>query len=370
MLSASSCSKTAWLILAFSVSGPALAQNTSRDVSTPQQTQGESETSPSAFPDLSIPGDATVQQLLALIERAKAIQPRSQQQYRAMQTTIRDASKLIKDRLADQSDSETYRQAELDVISSSVMLMTFFGPDAQQKTLEQVHDFLKKRKVLSFKDIQTAMMAATMLELQPNKTPAKSTYQLLDDLLADDERANMQNFRLILQANLRRLSLLGNKMEMEAESTTGDLISIEDYADRFLLVHFFAFRLTPNQECEACLTELPQLRTTYEKYQAKGLEIISVNLDADPDVFLDYLEKEPIPWPVIRDSANDPTKTLRMQFGISQLPSVFLLNKEGTVVSLAAHGAELERLMQMLFESPTVAPDPVAGGEGTGPDQE
>lgn len=53
-----------------------------------------------------------------------------------------------------------------------------------------------------------------------------------------------------------------------------------------------------------------------------------------------------------------------MKYGISQLPTVLLLNKEGTVVSLAARGAELERLMQMLFEAPTpAAPPPPSPGE-------
>ena len=62
-----------------------------------------------------------------------------------------------------------------------------------------------------------------------------------------------------------------------------------------------------------------------------------------------------LPWPVVHDNASDPLERLQMTFGIAHLPTVLLLNKEGTVVSLEARGAELERLMQMLFEAPTPA---------------
>ncbi|MCR9293106.1 MAG: TlpA family protein disulfide reductase [bacterium] len=316
-----------------------------------------SDSQPSVI-DLTIPEDASPAQLQALLVKAKAIKPRSTAQYQQMQTAIRDASKGLLAAWQDRQNSAEYRQAELDMISSSVLLMTFAGPDAQQKTMEQVHRFLKSRKTLSLSDIQSGMMAAAMLELQPNKTPATETYQLLDELLKNDKRADMQALRLNLQANVRRLSLLGQKMELSATTLNGDVIDINDYADRFLIVSFFAVQLAPNEECQACLTELEKHRQYYTKYHDRGLEIISISVDADEAVLRDFLAESPVAWPVIHDAEADPLKTLQMQFGISQLPTVMLLNKEGTVVSLEARSNELDRLMQMLFEAPTPAPAP------------
>ncbi len=310
------------------------------------------------FPDLKLPLEATPEQLEALIAQAKGLRPRNPHQYQAMQTAIRDASKALLKQLDKEHPTPRYQQAELDAIAASVAVMTFYGEDAQQKTLEQVHDFLKKRETLSMQDIQTGILAANMLELQPNKQPARDTYQLLDDLLEEDEREEMQSLRLNLKASMRRLDLLGSKFELEAQSLDGREIRIADYAGKFVIVDFFA------TWCAPCLNEAPHLQAQFEKYKDKELEVIAISIDTDVDALKEYLEKAQLPWPVIHDDAEDPLQRLQMKFGISQLPTVLLLNKEGTVVSLEARGAELTRLTAMLFEAPTPAdPPPPPPGE-------
>lgn len=308
-----------------------------------------------AFPDLTIPDDASLEQLETLVTQAKAVRPRNPQQYQAMQTAIREASKqLLKKLDADpqlkgNQESPRYQQAELDTITASVALMTYFGEDAKQKTLQQVHEFLKSRKELSLQDIQTGMLAAAMLELQPNKQPARDTYALLDKLLEQDEREEMQTLRLNLQASIRRLDLLGNKFEFTATTVDGQSLSTDDLTDKFVIVDFFA------TWCEPCLTEVPHLKKHFDKYHAKGLEVIGISLDEDAAGLEKYLQQAKLPWPIIHDNHPEPLQRLQMKFGIAHLPTVLLLNKEGTVVSLTARGAELDRLMQMLFDAPTPA---------------
>lgn len=307
------------------------------------------------FPDLAIPEDADLESIAKIIARAKQAQPRSPEQYQAMQVAIRDGSRRALTLMKGKETTPEYKQAELDTISSSVLLMTFFGEDAKKKTLEQVHDFLKGRETLSMTDVQTGMMAAAMLELQPNKRPSRDTYELLDNLLEDDEREEMQSLRINLKANVRRLSLLGEKLELEAPTMDGKEISIEDFAGKFVVIDFFA------TWCKPCLSEVPHLKFHLDKYKSRGLEVVGVSLDKNIEALEKYLSDADLPWPIIHDSEEDPLKTLQMKFGISQLPTVLLLNKEGTVVSLEARGAELDRLMQMLFEAPTLAPPPEAG---------
>lgn len=309
------------------------------------------------FPNLKLPADTDLATLESFLAKAKKAQPRSPQQYRTMQEAIRDASKKLVQLLEGQEETGRYRQAELDIIAASISLMAFSGEDAQKATLEQVHAFLNSRKQLSLSDIQTGMLAAAMLELQPNKNPARETYELLDRLLTDDPREEMQSLRINLQASVRRLNLLGNKLPLAAQTRDGKPLKIEDYAGKFVIVDFFA------TWCGPCLTEVPRLKKHYEKYHARGLEVIGVSLDEDTQALEDYLRQADLPWPIIHDNANDPLERLQMQFGVSQLPTVLLLNKEGTVVSLEARGAEQDRLMQMLFEAPTPAPPRAEDGQ-------
>jgi peroxiredoxin len=318
------------------------------DAATPQ----ESPAIP-PLPDLTVPQGANVSMLKEVLARAKSINPRSPEQYRAMQTAIRDASRVMLALLKGKEGTPDYQQAEMDTITSSVTLMTYFNEKQQEEVLKQVHDFLKSRSELTIQDVQTGMLAAAMLELQPNKRPSRATYELLDGLLEKDEREEMQSLRVNLQAAVRRLDLLGNKFEFEGIALDGSKIKIDDYAGKFVVVDFFA------TWCEPCLSEIPRLQKHYAKYREKGLEIIGISLDDDGEQLKKFLGDAQLPWPIVHDNAENPLERIQLQFGVSSLPTVLLLNKEGTVVSLEARGAELDRLVQMLFEAPTpAAPKP------------
>lgn len=311
----------------------------------------EAATKPDTFPDLTVPQNASAAELQKFLNSAKKARPKNGQQYQAMQVAIRSAARLLLSKLSDKNSS-AYQQAELDEISAAVSLMTFAGEDTKQKTVEKVHNLLKSKELLSESDVQMGIMAAAMLEMQPNKKPARDTYELLNELLKSDEREAMQSLRLNLQASIRKLNLLGSKFDLNARALDGRKINVDDYAGKFVVVDFFA------TWCKPCLIELPKLKEHYKKYQSRGLEVIGISVDHDRKQLDKFLDNTEVPWPVIHDDEPDPLKTLQMQFGVAQLPTVLLLNKEGTVVSLEARGSELNRLLQKLFETPTLAPAP------------
>ena len=333
--------------------GPsAFAQESANDTSAnATEASGAGQAAPkSNMPDLTIPKSGSDKELKSFIAMVKKLRPQLPQDFNAMQVAIRDASKELLKRLKGKEETNEYRQAELDVITASVTLLTFVPPEQQIKAIEQVHNFLKSRDPLSITDVQTGMLAASMLEMQANKKPARDTYQIMLDLLEDDEREEMQSLCVNLSANLNRLKLLGSKLELAAVDLEGRKIDIDDYAGKFVIVDFFA------TWCKSCIEEMPRLKGHYEKYRPKGLEVIGVSLDDTLPPLENFLEKRKLPWPIVHDANDNPLKTLRLKYGIAQLPTVLLLNKEGTVVSLEARGAELDRLMQLLFETPTPAP--------------
>jgi hypothetical protein len=106
------------------------------------------------------------------------------------------------------------------------------------------------------------------------------------------------------------------------------------------------------------LSEVPRLKKYAIKYKDKGLEVLAISLDETREGLDKYLAEAELPWQVIHDDAVDPLERLQLKFGVAALPTVLLLNKEGTVVSLEARGAELDRLMEMIFETPTLAEPP------------
>ncbi len=305
------------------------------------------------LPDLSVPANASQDQLEKVIIAAKQFTPRSPDELLKLHTAIRDASIQLAKLLKDPS-TPRYQAAKLDELTSSVTLMATSGPDGIEKTRKNYVEYLQSRKEISITDLQMGMFVATYLEMQPNKKPARETYNLMIDLLADDERTEMKSLRQNLLASVRRLDLLGNKLELKAKAIDGSEITTEKFAGKFVIVDFFA------TWCEHCLGEVPRLRSHLEKYGPQGLAVVGISLDENPKELKEYIDKANLPWPVIHDSHSNPFATLRMKFGVATLPTVMLLNKEGVVVSLEARGAELDRLMQRIFEQPTVAEAPSA----------
>ena len=307
---------------------------------------------PSDFPDLTIPEKADAAALQSIVAKAKQARPTNGEQYKAQQTAIKTASAKLMQML--KKDSSGYQQAEVDSITASVSLLTFFNEKDQATLITQLTDFLKGRKQLSMQDVQTGMMAAGMLELQPQKQPAHSVYSVLDELLKPDKRPEMQSLRLHIQASIRRLEMLGRKFEFEAKSIDGKSLKTDDFAGKYVLVSFFASWSKPS------IAELSLVKTHYEKYAAKGLVVVGVCMDENRTDLDNILKQTPLPWPVVHDNAANVLDRFQLKYGIASLPTGLLLNKEGTVISLEARNDELTRLMQMLFDAPTpaAAPDP------------
>lgn len=310
---------------------------------------GQAESEEPDFPDLSVPPGADRQKLEQIVARAKTARPKSVEQYQAQQVAIREASTRLLEILP--AEDPAFAQTEMDSIIASVSLMAFFGDDEQEDILDQLVELFNSRDTLSMQDVQTGLLAAGMIELQPDKQPAIELYELLDQKLEGDSREEMQSMRLNLQASIRRLNLLGNRLELSATTIDGKKITTEDFKGKFVIVDLFA------TWCEPCLAEAELIEAHYKKYRDRGLEVIGISLDEDKQELLEYLERRSLPWPIIHDADEDPLERFVMKFGVSALPTVLLLDKEGKVISLEARQSELNRLMQILFESPTPAAD-------------
>lgn len=91
-----------------------------------------------------------------------------------------------------------------------------------------------------------------------------------------------------------------------------------------ILLTFFA------TYCEPCKKEMPLLAMLYDAYKDKGLQVLSVSIDKEPDKveFAHALAKQTnAKFPVLSDHFNIVAK----RYQVSKLPCVYLLNGEGKV---------------------------------------
>ena len=161
-----------------------------------------------------------------------------------------------------------------------------------------------------------------------------------------------ENFRAVGEkmrtgaVNRARL-LTGDPVKVSGKTLDGQPFDISQYKGKVVVVDFWA------TWCGPCRAELPNLKNVYEKYHDKGLEVVGVSLDENKDDLIKFLaENTTFPgrsWSARKRITSGFDNPIADNYGISGIPTVFLMNRDGKVVSLAARGEQLGTLVDGLI---------------------
>ncbi len=106
-------------------------------------------------------------------------------------------------------------------------------------------------------------------------------------------------------------------------------ITLSDYSGKVVLLDFWA------TWCPPCKVSIPKINNLYTKYKDKGFQVISVSVDRianfkDQDKLKKFIKQFSMNYPVVY-----VTREVRAKYGgIPSIPTVFILDKEGNVVSI------------------------------------
>jgi len=105
----------------------------------------------------------------------------------------------------------------------------------------------------------------------------------------------------------------------------GNKITSQDLRGKVAILNFWA------TSCVTCVKEMPDLVTTYNKYNAQGLELIAVAMSYDPPNYvLNFVETRQLPFTV----SLDPKGELAKSFGdIKLTPTTLVVDKQGQVIA-------------------------------------
>lgn len=115
-------------------------------------------------------------------------------------------------------------------------------------------------------------------------------------------------------------------LELKVTAIDGSEIDLSRLRGKVVLLDFWA------TWCGPCLREFPNVLATYNKYHAKGFEIVGISLDQDKESLARFIAATGVPWPQYFDQ----TKEISQRFGIEEIPTMWLLSKQGLVVNLNA----------------------------------
>ena len=184
---------------------------------------------------------------------------------------------------------------------------------------------------------QALLFLASTNEMNGRESEAKKYYAQLAEQSPTTEWGKKAT------GALKRLDLDGKPLVLKAVDLKGQAIDAAAYRGKTLLVTFWATWATPAKR------DLPDLAKLYAKYNAKGFEVVAVNLDnerADLDAFL---KSTPLPWPEVFEPGGMESR-LATDFGIISLPTMFLVDQEGKVSNrMIRTAAEVEILLDKVY---------------------
>jgi thiol-disulfide isomerase/thioredoxin len=201
-----------------------------------------------------------------------------------------------------------------------------------------------------------ASQLGQMLEMLGDGDVAAVAYATFGDILSKNLDENFRSVGEKMKTGaVRRARLLsGDPVKVSGKTLDGKPFDISEYKGKIVVVDFWA------TWCGPCRAELPNLKAVYEKYHSRGLEVVGVSLDDSKEDLANFLKANDLPWKILvstephRSGFDNP---IADQYGISGIPTVFLMNRDGKVVSLAARGEQLGELVNGLINGQVGASD-------------
>lgn len=174
------------------------------------------------------------------------------------------------------------------------------------------------------------------LEFTGKEDQARDYFQKLLDSFPDSAPAGRA------RGAIQRLGLVGKPFKFKASDLRRGSIDIEKFSGKVVLIDYWA------TTCDPWKTDLARLKEIYAKYHSKGFEIIGVSLDSDKADVAKFVQSAGITWPIAFENGGLESP-LAMQYGILALPTQFLIDSKGEVVSRTIHTSQLEDELKNLL---------------------
>lgn len=138
---------------------------------------------------------------------------------------------------------------------------------------------------------------------------------------------------------------IGNKFtDIAMNDTTGRERRLSEWCGkgRYVLIDFWA------SWCGPCRAEMPNVSACYEKYHAKGLDIVAISFDTNKDAWLRAINTMKMPWVHLSDLAgwNSLGATT---YDIKGIPANILLDGEGNIIDIDLRDYMLEEKLAEIF---------------------
>lgn len=222
--------------------------------------------------------------------------------------------------------------------------------DAESKTLiENEYKEIQKKFTTKLstlvkennKAVASVFITANMLHSQLEFAELKAVVENFDPSLAENESVKKMKEEIVKMENVQIGKVAPDFTLNNLEGTPVKLSSL--YGKGYILIDFWA------AWCRPCRAENPNVVEAYNKYSAKGFEIVGVSLDKTQKEWEEAVAKDGLTWINVSDLKYWDSAAAQL-YAVKSIPFNLLLDKDGKIIAKNLRGEELHSKLAELLD--------------------
>jgi len=167
---------------------------------------------------------------------------------------------------------------------------------------------------------------------------------------SDDKQVVAYGRKLVQSSEQPTVDLVGKPLAIEGVTALGAEFNWSAYRGKVVLVDFWA------TWCGPCRRQMPEVKDYFQKHKDAGFDIVGINLDSDTEALAKYLDENQIEWEQL---VGEAPKKLAKDLGVRGIPTLVLVDRDGTVIA-TSHKAEeiLPQATRLLEGAPAAESTP------------
>lgn len=251
--------------------------------------------------------------------------------YRGYQAMIAISQNVWKTKIEDQKEKSTLTNAMYDA--------NYDNSDAWMKYIvEHYADMTSVLVPLSQldEDKDVDLINATLSHLESTSESAKQ-------IVADYRKKKAE------EKEMRERMREGNPApEFTFQNEKGKTINIKKLKGKIIVLDFWA------SWCGPCRKEIPNVKKVYAEYKNKGIQFLSVSIDAKKEAWTKALKEEQMPW--MQGWTPDAGKSVMNTYQFGGIPFIILIDKEGNIYRKNLRGEDIKNAIDDCLAGKKVAP--------------